>query len=489
MPATGIERRNKNYINYIGGKWTDAASGRSFPVYNPATGEELAAVPDAGRQDAARAIEAAHHAFPGWSGMAAPERARLLLRARDLMLERKEALAHTLTSEQGKPLTEARAEIEYAAGFVTWFAEEGKRVYGETSPASAAHKRLLVIKQPVGVVAAITPWNFPAAMVTRKIAPALAVGCTVVLKPAEQTPLTAIGLFHIFEEVGFPAGAVNLITTLNPAEVGREVLENPLVSMIAFTGSTEVGKLLMRGSADQVKRISLELGGHAPFIVFEDADVDKAVAGAIVSKFRNMGQTCICANRIYVHESVLESFVEKFVERVKRLKMGNGLEEGVHVGPLIDEQGFKKVSAHVEDAVAKGAKILTGGRSRTDGIFEGGHFFEPTVLTDVQKGMRILEEETFGPIAPVIPFRDETEVIRAANDSRSGLAAYFYSQNMSRCLRVAEQLEYGIIGVNDAVPAVPQAPFGGVKESGLGREGGRQGIEEFLEVKAISFGL
>jgi succinate-semialdehyde dehydrogenase / glutarate-semialdehyde dehydrogenase len=486
MPATEVEHQKRNYI---GGQWIDAASGRTFSVRNPATGEELGVVPDAGRQDAARAVEAARQAFPSWSGKPAPERAKLLLKARDLMMERKEALARTLTSEQGKPLIEARGEIEYAAGFVTWFAEEGKRVYGETIPASAAHKRILVIKQPVGVVAAITPWNFPAAMVTRKIAPALAAGCTVVLKPAEQTPLTAIALLKIFEDAGFPAGVINLITTLDPSEVGREFLENPLVSMIAFTGSTEVGKLLMRGAADQVKRISLELGGHAPFIVFEDADVDRAVAGAIASKFRNMGQTCICANRVYVHESVLEAFAQKFVERVKQLNMGNGLEDGVHVGPLIDEQGFKKVCTHVEDAITKGAKVLMGGKARTDGVFARGHFFEPTVLIDVQKGMQILEEETFGPVAPLIPFRDEAEVIRAANDTRSGLAAYFYSQNMSRCLRVAEQLEYGIIGVNDAVPAVPQAPFGGVKESGLGREGGRHGIEEFLEVKAISLGL
>jgi len=446
-------------------------------------------VADAGREDVTRAVEAAHGAFPGWAALAAPERAKLLLRAAALMLERKEELARILTSEQGKPLKEAQGEIEYAAGFVTWYAEEGKRVYGETIPASVAHKRLLVIKQPVGVVAAITPWNFPAAMVTRKIAPALAAGCPVVLKPAEQTPLTAFALFQIFEEAGFPAGVVNLITTRDPSEVGRELVENPLVRMIAFTGSTDVGKLLMRGAAAQVKRISLELGGNAPFIVFEDADLDKAVAAAVSSKFRNMGQTCICANRIYVQESILESFATKFVERVRQLKMGNGLEEGVHVGPLIDEGGFKKVCAHVEDAVAKGARILTGGAPRTDGPFAHGHFFEPTVLADVRKGMQILEEETFGPVAPLVPFRDEAEVIRAANDTRYGLAAYFYSQNVSRCIRVAEQLEYGVIGANDAMPAVPQAPFGGLKESGFGREGGREGIEEFLEVKLISLGL
>jgi succinate-semialdehyde dehydrogenase/glutarate-semialdehyde dehydrogenase len=317
----------------------------------------------------------------------------------------------------------------------------------------------MVIKQPVGVVAAITPWNFPAAMVTRKIAPVLAAGCTVVLKPAEQTPLTAIALFKIFEEVGFPAGVANLITTQDPRGVGREILENPLVRMIAFTGSTEVGKLLMRGAAEQVKRVSLELGGHAPFIVFDDADLDKAVVGAMASKFRNMGQTCICANRIYVHESVLEAFTAKLVEQVEQLRMGNGLEEGVQVGPLIDEQGFKKVCTHVEDAVAKGAKVLTGGQPRTDGPFAQGRFFAPTVLTDI------------------------------ANDTPYGLAAYFFSQNVSRCIRVAEQLEYGIIGVNDGMPAVPQAPFGGFKESGVGREGGREGIEEFLEVKFISLGL
>ncbi|MGH7371373.1 MAG: NAD-dependent succinate-semialdehyde dehydrogenase, partial [Candidatus Methylomirabilales bacterium] len=470
-------------------RWVEAASGRTFSVHNPATGELLGMVADAGREDVTRAVEAAHGAFPGWAALAAPERAKLLLRAAALMLERKEELARILTSEQGKPLKEAQGEIEYAAGFVTWYAEEGKRVYGETIPASVAHKRLLVIKQPVGVVAAITPWNFPAAMVTRKIAPALAAGCPVVLKPAEQTPLTAFALFQIFEEAGFPAGVVNLITTRDPSEVGRELLENPLVRMIAFTGSTEVGKLLMRGAAAQVKRISLELGGNAPFIVFEDADLDKAVAAAVSSKFRNMGQTCICANRIYVQDSILESFTTKFVERVRQLKMGNGLEEGVHVGPLIDEGGFKKVCAHVEDAVAKGARILTGGAPRTDGPFAHGHFFEPTVLASVKKGMQILEEETFGPVAPLVPFRDEAEVIRAANDTRYGLAAYFYSQNVSRCIRVAEQLEYGIIGANDAMPAVPQAPFGGLKESGFGREGGREGIEEFLEVKLISLGL
>jgi len=486
MSSVAPEVRNQNYI---GGQWVDAASGRTFSVHNPATGEGLGVVPDAGREDATRAVEVAHQAFAGWAALAAPERANLLFKAAALMLERKEALARILTSEQGKPLFEARGEIEYAAAFVTWYAEEGKRVYGETIPASVAHKRLLVIKQPVGVVAAITPWNFPAAMVTRKIAPALAAGCPVVLKPAEQTPLTAIALFKIFEEAGFPAGVVNLITTRDPSEVGRELVENPLVRMIAFTGSTEVGKLLMRGAAAQVKRISLELGGNAPFIVFEDADLDKAVAAAVSSKFRNMGQTCICANRFYVQDSILESFTAKFVERVRQLKMGNGLEEGVHVGPLIDEGGFKKVCAHVEDAVAKGARILTGGAPRTDGPFAHGHFFEPTVLASVRKGMQILEEETFGPVAPLVPFRDEAEVIKAANDTRFGLAAYFYSQNVSRCIRVAEQLEYGIVGANDAMPAVPQAPFGGMKESGFGREGGREGIEEFLEVKLISLGL
>jgi succinate-semialdehyde dehydrogenase/glutarate-semialdehyde dehydrogenase len=475
--------------NYIGGRWVDPVSGRTYPVRNPATGEQLAVVADSGREDAARAIEAAHAAFPGWAALAAPERSKLLFKARDLMLERKDVLSRMLTSEQGKPLGEARGEIEYAAGFVTWYAEEGKRVYGETVPASVAHKRLLVLKQPVGVVAAITPWNFPAAMVTRKIAPALAAGCTVVFKPAEQTPLTAVALFNIFEEVGFPPGVVNLITTLDPAEVGRELLENPLVRMITFTGSTEVGKLLMRGAAEQVKRISLELGGHAPFIVFEDADLDKAVAAAVASKFRNMGQTCISANRLYVHEAILEPFATRFVERVKQLRMGNGLEEGVHIGPLIDEGGFKKVCTHVEDAITKGARVLTGGKPRTDGLFARGHFFEPTVLTDVRKGMRILEEETFGPVAPLIPFRDEAEVIGAANDTRYGLAAYFFSRDVSRCVRVAEQLQYGIIGMNDGSPSVPQAPFGGFKESGIGREGGREGIEEFLEVKFISLGL
>ncbi|HEY8369052.1 MAG TPA: NAD-dependent succinate-semialdehyde dehydrogenase [Thermodesulfobacteriota bacterium] len=472
----------------IGGEWVEAASKAVFEVTNPATGDVIAKVADAGREETRQAIHAAARAFPEWSGATAKTRADALTKACQLMLERKEELARLMTTEQGKPLAEARGEVVYAAGFLEWYAGEAVRVYGETIPASVTTKRLVVLRQPIGVVAAITPWNFPSAMITRKIAPALAAGCTVVVKPAEQTPLSALALGRIFLEAGFPPGVVNIVTSRDPREVGAELLSNPIVRKVTFTGSTEVGKLLMRQAADQVKKVSLELGGHAPFIVFEDADLDAAADGAVASKFRNMGQTCVCANRLYVHRSVVDAFTRKFTERVAKLKMGNGLEEGVQVGPLIDEQGFKKVEAHVADAVAQGAVVLLGGKPRRDGAFAKGYFYEPTVLTGVKDSMRIMKEETFGPVAPIEPFDTEDEVIRKANDTPYGLAAYFYSRDVGRVWRVAERLEYGIVGANDALPSVPQAPFGGWKESGIGREGGREGMEPFLETKYVSMG-
>ncbi len=482
-------RRSATERLLIGGEWVEAASGRTFPVVNPATGETIGEVADAGRAETRQAIQAAARAFPDWAARPARERSEMLLKACRLMLEQREALARLMTTEQGKPLAEARGEIGYAAQFLEWYAGEAVRVYGETIPASVPTKLLVVLRQPVGVVAAITPWNFPSAMITRKIGPALAAGCTVVVKPAEQTPLSALALGRIFQEAGMPAGVVNLVTARDPREVGEELLTNPVVRKVTFTGSTEVGKLLMRQAADQVKKVSLELGGHAPFIVFDDADLDAAADGAVASKFRNTGQTCVCANRIYVHRRIADAFTERFAARVKRLKVGNGLEEGVQVGPLVDEQGFRKVEAHVADAVARGAAVVVGGRPRREGPLAKGWFFEPTVLTHVTDAMRVMREETFGPVAPVETFESEDEVIARANDTPYGLAAYFYSRDVGRAWRVAERLEYGIVGVNDPVPAVPQAPFGGWKESGIGREGGRHGMEPFLEIKYVSMGL
>lgn len=466
---------------FIGGRWSAAPS--TFDVRNPATGEVAGRASDGGEPEARRAVEAAHSAFPGWSARPARERASLLKRLHGLMLAEEEPLARSITLENGKPLAEARQEVRYAADFVEWFAEEARRAYGETIPAPAARKRLLVLKQPVGVVAAITPWNFPLAMVTRKLAPALAAGCTLVLKPAEQTPLTAAALFRLVERAEFPPGTANLVTARDPEPVARALLSDPRVRKITFTGSVEVGKLLMRAAADRLQRISLELGGHSPFIVFEDADLDRAVEGLMRTKFRNGGQSCICANRAYVHESVMEAFAEMFVERVKRLKIGNGFDEGVQVGPLIDRPGLEKVRAHVEDAVRRGARVLCGGKPGE------GLFFEPTVLADVRPGSLILREETFGPVVPLLPFRTEEEAVGAANDTTYGLAAYLYTRDLSRAWRVAEALEYGIVGLNDAAVSTVEAPFGGVKESGLGREGGRQGLDEFLETKYVSIGI
>lgn len=471
----------ENNLLYINGQWTGKEL-ETFGVTNPATSELFATVPNAGAAEAKQATDAAYEAFKIWSALTAYERAEIIWNWHRLIDEHKEELATTMTMEQGKPLNEALGEISYANGFVSWYAEEGKRIYGETIPASVQNKRLFVQKQPVGVIAAITPWNFPAAMITRKIAPALAAGCTVVVKPAEQTPLTALKLADLADRAGFPKGVINIVTG-DAKAIGQSWLEDSRVRKLTFTGSTEVGKLLMRGSADTVKKISLELGGHAPVIVMEDADIKKAVNGVIASKFRNAGQTCVCSNRIYVHESIKEEFTNKLVEKTQQLRVGNGLEEGIDLGPLIDTAAIQKVKQQIEDAVNKGASIATGGHLVED------LYFEPTVLTNVSDDMMCMIEETFGPVAPITSFKTEEEAIARANDSEYGLAAYVFTENISRGIRITEALEFGIIGLNDGLPSVPQSPFGGFKQSGLGREGGHHGIEEFLEVKYISLGL
>ncbi|PFA63205.1 succinate-semialdehyde dehydrogenase (NADP(+)) [Bacillus sp. AFS015802] len=451
-------------------------------VTNPATSEVIATIPNGGKKEASKAVDAAYYAFKEWSQYSAYERSELIRKWHGLIDENKEDLARTMTIEQGKPLKEALGEIQYANGFISWYAEEGKRVYGEQIPATQRNKRLFVHKQPVGVVAVITPWNFPAAMITRKVAPALATGCTVVIKPANQTPLTAIKMAQLAEEAGIPRGVINVVTG-DSKSIGEAWMEDTRVRKLTFTGSTEVGKVLMKGSADTVKKISLELGGHAPVIVMADSDLDKAVDGVIASKFRNAGQTCVCSNRVYVHESIVDSFTEKLVEKVKDLKVGNGLEDGVDIGPLIDESAIEKVRKHVEDAVNKGAQVAYGG----NGI--EGLYFEPTVLTNVHDDMLCMKDETFGPVAPITTFKTEEEAIERANDSIYGLAAYVFTENITKGIRISEQLEYGIVGLNDGMPSTPQAPFGGFKQSGLGREGGHHGIEEYLEVKYISLGL
>jgi succinate-semialdehyde dehydrogenase/glutarate-semialdehyde dehydrogenase len=458
-------------------------------VINPGTGDIVGTVPNGGETEAKQAIDAAVEAFEPWAVLPANERGNYLKRLYDLMIEEKEDLARIMTLEQGKPLQEALGEVLYAASFVEWYGEEAKRIYGETIPAWKENKRIMVLKQPVGVVAAITPWNFPAAMVTRKLAPALAAGCTVVLKPATQTPLTAMKLFELFEKAGFPKGTVNIVTG-SASAIGKAFMEDGRVRKITFTGSTEVGKVLMKQSADTVKRVSMELGGHAPFIVFDDADLDKAVEGAAASKFRNCGQVCVASNRFYVQESIAATFVEKLRDKLKHYKVGYGLEEGVNIGPLIDKKGYEKVREHIEDAVAKGAKIEAGGKGYHDIEAEdAGYFFEPTVLSHVTEDMLIMKEETFGPVMPIVTFKDEAEAIRAANNTNYGLAAYLFTESLSRGIRVSEKLEYGIVGLNDGLPSTAQAPFGGFKESGLGREGGHHGLEAFLETKYISMGI
>ncbi|WP_404405145.1 NAD-dependent succinate-semialdehyde dehydrogenase [Jeotgalibacillus malaysiensis] len=455
-------------------------------VTNPATGELVGTVPNAGAKETRQAIEAAQAAFGPWSGLTAYERAAYLMKWHDLILTNKREIAEVLTQEMGKPLAEAEGEIMYSASFISWFAEEGKRIYGRSVPASVQNKRIQVWKQPVGVVAGISPWNFPAAMITRKIAPALAAGCTFVGKPAELTPLTAIRLAELAEEAGIPKGVINIVTG-NPQEIGQEMTSNPIIRKLTFTGSTGVGKLLMRQGAENMLNLSLELGGHAPMIILEDADLDKAVAGVMVSKFRNAGQTCICGNRIYVHKSIEQDFLEKFKAEVEKLKVGNGLEPGVTIGPLINQSGYEKVEHHVNEAKEKGAAVLTGGNGWN--VNESAYFFEPTILTGVTDDMVIMTEETFGPIAPVQTFENDQEVIKLANNSKFGLSAYVFTESLSRGVKVIEGLDYGIVGWNEGAPSVAQAPFGGMKESGLGREGGIEGLEAFLETKYVSIGL
>jgi succinate-semialdehyde dehydrogenase/glutarate-semialdehyde dehydrogenase len=471
---------------YINGQWVQAESGESFNVFNPGTGELISTVPYGGEKEAKLAVDAAHEAFQSWSQTTSYERSDLIRKWHDVILEHKEEVARVLVKEQGKPLSEALGEIQYAVSFLSWYAEEAKRIYGETIPASSPDKRLLVIKQPVGVVAAITPWNFPAAMITRKIAPALAAGCTTVIKPAEQTPLTAIKLAELAEKAGIPKGVINVIAG-DAKQIGQVWLDDERVAKITFTGSTAVGKLLMRGAANTVKKVSLELGGHAPVIVFADADLDKAVSGVMSSKFRNAGQTCICANRIYVAKSILPTFVEKLREEVAKLKVGLGEDPASSVGPLINEDAYKKVKGQIEDALAKGASIDFGGNRVSD--YENGYFFEPTIISGVQDDMVMMQEETFGPVAPIIEFDDVEDVIKRANNSRFGLAAYAYTESLKTAITAYEKLEFGIVGINDGLPSTAQAPFGGVKESGLGREGGHHGLDEFLEIKYVSIKL
>jgi len=468
---------------YLDGQWVGADSRKTFAVDNPATGETLGSVPDMGTAETRRAIEAAERAWPAWREKTAKERAGILRKWFDLMMANQEDLAQLLTAEQGKPLAEARGEIAYGASFIEWFAEEGKRAYGDVIPTHQADKRILVIKQPIGVSAMITPWNFPNAMITRKAGPALAAGCTVVLKPAEQTPFSALAMAELAERAGIPKGVLNVVTG-DAATIGKELCANPAVRKLSFTGSTEVGRILMRQSADTIKKLSLELGGNAPFIVFDDADLDAAVEGALASKYRNAGQTCVCANRIYVQDGVYDKFATKLTEKVKGFKVGAGTEKGVVIGPLIDTQGIKKVEAHVADALSKGAKIKLGGKPHE----KGGLFFQPTVLTDVTPDMIVSFEETFGPVAPLIRFKTEDEVIKLANNTEFGLSGYFYSRDIGRIWRVAERMETGIVGANVGIISTEVAPFGGVKQSGLGREGAKYGLDEYLEVKYILLG-
>lgn len=468
---------------YINGKWIQSNSQKTFSIYNPFDNSILGNVPECGRAETKLAIQAASQAWQSWKNKTAKERSDLLWAWAHLIDENKDDIARIMTYEQGKPLMEARGEIDYANSFIKWFAEEGRRIYGDVIPPKVSGQHIIVIKQSVGVVAAITPWNFPAAMMTRKIAPALAVGCTVVIKPDEATPFSALALTVLAEQAGIPAGVINVVTGI-PEEIGKEMTENPLVRKLSFTGSTAVGKLLMKECASTLKKISLELGGNAPFIVFDDADMDEAVKGAIASKFRNSGQTCVCANRIFVHKRIYTEFTEKLVEAVKQLRVGNGLEEGVQQGPLINAAAVNKVKSHIEDAVAKGAKVAIGGNTHE----LGGLFFEPTVLTDVDSCMRIAKEETFGPVAPLFKFESEDEVLQMANDTEFGLAAYFYTQNLKRVWRVAEALEYGMVGINAGVISTEVAPFGGVKQSGMGREGSKYGVEPYLEIKYLGMG-
>jgi succinate-semialdehyde dehydrogenase / glutarate-semialdehyde dehydrogenase len=482
----GIPLRDEYLLRqkcYIQGAWCDADDGKTIPVTNPATGETLGSVPRMGAAETRRAIEAAQAAFPAWRKRTAKERSALLRKWFDLLMANQEDLAVLMTAEQGKPLAESRGEIAYSASFIEWFAEEGKRVYGDTIPSHAADKRIVVLKEPIGVVAAITPWNFPSAMITRKAGPALAAGCTIVLKPATATPFSALALAELAERAGIPPGVFNVVTG-SSGPIGKELTTNPLVRKVTFTGSTEVGKQLMEQCASTVKKVSMELGGNAPFIVFDDADLDAAVQGAVASKYRNTGQTCVCTNRFLVQEKVYAAFAGKLGDAVARLQVGDGLEAGTQQGPLIDAAALAKVEEHVADAVAKGAKVIQGGKRHA----LGGTFYQPTVITEATTEMAVAREETFGPVAPLFRFRTEDEAIRMANDTPFGLASYFYTRDLARAWRVSEALEYGIVGLNTGIISTEVAPFGGVKESGIGREGSRYGIEDYVVVKYVCVG-
>ena len=468
---------------HVDGKWVDADDKATITVKNPATGEVLGTVPKMGAAETRRAIASADAAWPGWRRRTAAERGAILRRWFDLILANTDDIGALMTAEQGKPLPEAKGEVKYAASFVEWFAEEAKRAYGDVIPSPFADKRMLVIKQPVGVCAAITPWNFPAAMITRKVAPALAAGCPVIIKPASQTPLTALALVELALRAGFPPGVIHIVTGSATA-IGGELTSNSIVRKVSFTGSTEIGRLLMAQCAPTLKKLSLELGGNAPLIVFDDADLDAAVEGTLASKYRNTGQTCVCTNRILVQAPVYDAFAAKLTDRVRKMKVGNGFEEGVVQGPLIDRAALAKVEEHIADAVKKGAKVLAGGRRHA----LGGTFFEPTVLADVTADMACAREETFGPVAPLFRFEKEADAVAMANATEFGLASYFYSRDVSRCFRVAEALEYGMVGINTGIISTEVAPFGGIKQSGHGREGSRYGMEEFLEVKYLSLG-
>ncbi|MBT9497818.1 MAG: NADP-dependent succinate-semialdehyde dehydrogenase [Zoogloea sp.] len=468
---------------FLDGQWRDADDKTRFSVSNPATGELLGEVPRMGGAETVRAVDAANAALPAWRSLLARERAAILQRWYHLILANADDLARMMTLEQGKPLIEAKGEVVYAASFIEWFAEEAKRLYGDTLPTTGVDRRLMVIRQPIGVCAAITPWNFPAAMITRKVAPALAAGCTVVVKPAEQTPFTALALAELARQAGFPPGVFNVLTG-DPVAIGGVLTGSPIVRKLSFTGSTEIGRLLMAQCAPTIKKLSLELGGNAPFIVFDDADIDAAVAGALVSKYRNAGQTCVCANRLLVQDSVYDEFAAKLAEAVKTFSIGNGLEAGVNVGPLIDDDAVLKVEAHVADALAKGARVLVGGKRHAAGKL----FYEPTVLVNVTPDMRVAREETFGPVAPLFRFKTEDEAIQMANDTEFGLAAYFFARDVGRVFRVGEALEYGMVGINTGIISNEVSPFGGIKQSGVGREGSRYGIDEYLEIKYLCIG-
>lgn len=473
-----------NYQLFIGGEWSDAASGETFEITNPATEEVIATVPNAGPQEMQRAIEAALKVQEQWADEPAAKRAKILLTAANLMRDRADELAKLMTLEEGKPVAEAKGEVAYAASFLEWFSEEAKRVYGETIPANTSDKRILVIKRPVGLSLAITPWNFPAAMITRKAGPALAAGCTMIVKPSELTPLTALEIAKIFEEAGLPKGVLSIVVGKDPVPLVKAAMDDFRVRKVSFTGSTAVGKILMKQAADTVKRVSFELGGQAPFIVFEDADLDAAVDNAVIAKMRSMGESCVAANRMYVHKSIVDEFTERLAAKMSALRVGNGLNEGINVGPLVELAAVEKVERHVADAREKGAKVVTGGQRGVS----TGYFYQPTVLAHVTDSMLVTQEETFGPVAAVLPFDTEEEVIERANRTRHGLAAYYFTRDIGRVLRLAEKLEYGILGANDGLPSTAQAPFGGLKESGLGREGSHHGIDEYLDVKYISLG-